>query len=118
MDLMPGTILRRVLGGFAGWLSCFHVAIYLGNGLVIHFNGETKGNRNAVVRIDSLEEFANGRPVSVHGAPKNERHGEATCREARRLHDLGQANGWNYLYNFALHNCEDFCNHCYELAYD
>jgi Lecithin retinol acyltransferase len=116
MSFMPGTILKRPLGGFFG-LFYSHMGIYLGNGLVEHFNGETKKSWNSVLRIDTVQDFANGQLVSVHAIPKSWRHGEAICQEALRLHALGAANGWNYLYDFAGRNCEDFCIQCYQVAY-
>jgi hypothetical protein len=117
MSFMPGTILKRPLCGFFSRLFFFHMGVYIDNGLVIHFNGETKKSCNAVLRIDTMQDFANGQPVSLHAGPKSWRHGEAICREARRLHALGTNNCWNYLYDFAGRNCEDFCIHCYQVAY-
>jgi Lecithin retinol acyltransferase len=116
MDLMPGTIVKRQLGGFFG-LFYSHMGVYVGNGLVVHFNGEKKKSSNAILRMDTVRDFANGKPVSVHVVPKSRRHGEAVCQEALRLHALGEANEWNWLYDFAGRNCEDFCTQCYEVAY-
>jgi hypothetical protein len=113
---MQGTILERRLGGFFG-LFYSHMGVYVGDGLVVHFNGEVKKSSNAILRMDTVRDFASGKPLSVQAVPKSWRHGEAVCQEALRLHALGEANGWNWLYDFAGRNCEDFCTHCYEVAY-
>jgi hypothetical protein len=117
MSLMPGTILKRPLDGFFLRLFYYHLGVYVGDGLVVHFNGEAKKSCNAVVRKETLRDFGNGKTVSVHAVPKSLEHGEAVCQEALRLHALGGANGWDYLYDFAWRNCEDFSKHCYQVAY-
>jgi len=75
MSFGPGTILKRRLGGLFG-LFYSHMGVYIGNGRVVHFNGETKNSWNAVLRTDTLQEFVNGQAVSVHAVPKSWRHGE------------------------------------------
>lgn len=115
MKLVPGTIIKRPLGGLWG-LFYSHMGIYVGADSVIHLNGETKGNRNAWVRKDTLAAFAAGRRVSIHAAPKNPAHGRAVRQEAERVLRDG-ANAFNARYDFALNNCEDFCVACYEVQY-
>ena len=44
MNWKPGTILKRPIGGFFGILFS-HTGVYIGNGVVIHFNGEKKEKR-------------------------------------------------------------------------
>lgn len=113
MSYPVGTILRRPLGGWAGWLF-FHWGVYVGEGLVIHYEGEGKKDWGTVVRLDSLSDFANGRPelVSVVQRPRSRQQGEAIRDRAYVEYRRGTANGFNGRYHFAFRNCQDFCNWC------
>ncbi len=114
-EFVPGTILKRSLGGWYGWIYC-HMGIYVGDGRVIHFNGEKQKSRNAVLRKDSLAKFADGRPVKVHAVPRNDAHARAVCAEAERLLREEQ-NDFNNRYHFVSNNCESFCVNCFEVRY-
>ena len=70
MELLPGSILSRSLPGFLG-LFYVHMGIYLGNDTVIHYKGERKSRRNALLNKDSLHAFAEDYEVTVHAPPKN-----------------------------------------------
>ena len=115
MDITPGTIVKRRLHGLYGLLY-WHMGVYVGDGTVVHYNGETKKTRGAVLRRDALEAFAAGRSIVVHAAPRNAQHGGAVCDEALRRLD-SEADHYEGRYDFALHNCEDFCVDCYQVAY-
>jgi hypothetical protein len=115
MDFVPGSILKRPLGGWYGWLYC-HMGVYVGDGMIVHFNGEKQKTRNAVLRKETLERFADGRPVRLHAAPKNAAHGQAICAAAERYYQDEQ-NGFNNHYDFIRNNCESFCVNCFEVQY-
>ncbi len=115
MTFEPGSIIKRPLGGWYGRLYC-HMGVYVGAGMVIHFNGEKQKTRNAVLRRDSLEKFADGKPVKLHAAPKNAAHGQAICVAAEQ-HYQDEQNGYNNRYDFVRNNCESFCVHCFEVPY-
>jgi Lecithin retinol acyltransferase len=115
MKIEPGTIVKRPLGGLAGWLYC-HMGVYVGDDTVIHFNGEKQKSRNALLRKDRLAAFAGGKPITVHAAPRNAAHGEAICAEAERLYQDAQ-NAFNNQYHTVHNNCESFCVSCFEVRY-
>jgi hypothetical protein len=115
MNFAPGSIIKRSLGGWSGLLYC-HMGVYIGDGMVIHFNGEKQKTRNAVLRKDTLEKFAAGKPVRLHAAPKNAAHAQAICAAALR-HYQDEQNGFNNCYDFVHNNCENFCVHCFEVQY-
>jgi hypothetical protein len=120
MAFARGSIVKRPLHGWYTRLSWilgvyWHMGIYIGEGMVVHFNGE-KSSTNARVCSDSLEVFAAGERVVLHAGPRNIRHGEAICAEALRvLHHSN--NSFNNHYSFPFNNCEDFCVACYEVDY-
>ena len=114
MELLPGSILSRSLPGFLG-LFYVHMGIYLGNDTVIHYKGERKSRRNALLNKDSLHAFAEDYEVTVHAPPKNPDHAHRVCAEADKLYHMA-VNDYNHRYHFMLNNCEDFCVHCYEQA--
>ena len=111
----PGSILKRPLDGITGFFYC-HVGIYIGKKKVIHFCGFKKGDRNAVIRKDSLSRFADGHPIKVHTQPVSDAHAKAVVREAKRLCGLDH-NEFNKSYSFIFNNCEDFTTSCYEVEY-
>ena len=109
-----GSIIKRDLDGVPGVVYA-HVGIYVGDGRVIHFDGEAFGDRDGRVREVSLPQFTKGRPHKVSAEPRSEQHGAAVVGEARRI--LGNPSTWNDTYNFAFRNCEDFAQHCFEVEY-
>ncbi len=110
--LPQGSILKRPID----W-GCYHMAIYIGQGLVVHFGGPEKKAHDAVVHCEDLQTCANGRQWSVHAVPVNDSHGAAVCAEAIRLLLLGGANGWNGRYDLLTRNCEHFTTECFETLY-
>ncbi len=117
MDYPIGSILRRRLGGALGLL-CWHWGIYVGDDLVIQFNGERKKQLSAGIRKDTVGEFSLGRTIYVHACPSNGAHGHAIHEETFRLHVLAGRNRFNGSYDFAFNNCQDFCMQCYEVDYE
>jgi hypothetical protein len=115
-----GSIVKRRLTEWYTWFSWivgirWHMGIYVGSGMVVHFNGEKKC-MSACVCKEALEAFASGEEVVLHAPPKNGRHAAGVCGEAERL--LQEANNcYNNNYCFVFNNCEDFCVACYEVAY-
>lgn len=114
LRMRPGSIIKRDLDGAAGVLYS-HVGIFVGEGKVIHFDGEAFGDRDVRVREVSLPQFSKGRLHKVSAEPRSQKHGAAVVAEARRL--LGDPSTWNGTYNFAFRNCEDFAQHCFEVEY-
>jgi hypothetical protein len=114
MSFPPGSILKRRLHGLSG-LFFYHMGVYVGGDTVIHF-GPEKDWAGAIVRKESLAEFAAGRRVLLHAAPRNAAHGEAICAEAERLY-TNAGNDFNHRYHFVRNNCEDFCVTTYEVRY-
>src|SRR5690606_36720399 len=116
VSISPGTIIKRELFGWWGW--CFwHMGVYVGNGMVVHFNGEIKKAKYARLILEPLESFARNQKWRVHVRPRNAAHGEAVCREALRLLELGSRSGFDGKYDLFWRNCEDFCVRCYQVAY-
>ncbi len=110
-----GTIIQRPLSGRLGTFYN-HVGIYIGKNRVIHFNGTRLSDGQAAeIRLDSLENFADGHPVSIRLPPRDRRHGQWIVRYARQLRRQ-QNNPYNHRYHFIFRNCEDFCRHCYRAA--
>jgi hypothetical protein len=80
-----------------------HHGIYVGEGRVIHYAGPFLYPRGCVEEV-ALEDFADGRPVSVGSAP-GWACAEDIVRRARSR--LGECR-----YNLLSNNCEHFCNWC------
>ncbi|MBM7116217.1 lecithin retinol acyltransferase family protein [Archangium primigenium] len=77
----------------------YHHGIYVGEGQVVHYAGDrTKDTTSASVRLGTLAEFADGRPVEVVPYGQSLPPMEVVLR-ARAL--LGEAR-----YNLVLRNCE------------
>lgn len=84
-----------------------HAAIYIGDGLVIHFNGEPGGNKtDATIKKDTLERAANGQPFRVKKGPRNEEERQEIIDNAHRK--LGNSG-----YKLYGNNCQNFCSWCY-----
>jgi hypothetical protein len=119
--LAPGSLVKRRLQGWYAWVSWlvgirWHMGVYVGEGMVIHYNGEKK-SISACLCKEPLTAFAAGGQILLHAAPHDQQHGAAICAEAERLwrEEDSRYNSGNY--DFAFHNCEDFCVACYEAAY-
>jgi len=106
-----GSILRRPVEGTVS-KAFFHEGILMPDGKVIHFNGQRKGDTGAVLREDSLVDFANGGFVHCHQMPLDEAHSMEVCSRARDLLD-NQENHFNGNYCFLFKNCQDFCRLCF-----
>jgi hypothetical protein len=115
MNFEPGSIIKRSLGGWCG-LFYYHMGVYIGDGAVIHFNGEKPKSKSARVCKDTLEQFTAGKPVKLHAAPRNAVHAQAICTAAL-AHYQNEQNGFNDRYDFFNNNCESFCVSCYEVGY-
>lgn len=113
MHIPLGSIVKRRLHGLAG-LFFWHMGVYVGAGMVIHFGGEKKPGDDTV-RRDTLETFAAGRRVVLHAEPRDTAHSEAVVDAAERL-CADARNRFNGRYHFAHNNCEDFCVASYEVA--
>ena len=85
----------------------FHYGIYIGGGLVIHYNTDSSQtpSHNAIIKT-SFEDFASNDPVYIDPTDKKYSK-ENTAKKAEEL--LGTGRGE---YNLATNNCEHFCNLC------
>jgi hypothetical protein len=82
-----------------------HDGIYLGNGHVIHLTGLPGGGKAAArVRIDTLEVFAVGRPVTVRPYASNH---DPDAIIARAMSKLGDGN-----YHLIFNNCQHYARWC------
>lgn len=115
MTFEPGSIIKRPIEGFWGWLYD-HMGIYIGNNQVVHFSGESKKERDVLIHKVCLAEFAAGHKVQLHAAPKNRMHAIAICKKADQIYK-NRNNSYNGRYHFTWNNCEDFCIECYEEVY-
>jgi len=109
-----GAIISRRLDGIAG-LYGWHWGIYVGNGQVVHFNGLTKKERGAIIRQDSLSDFAADHRIHLYHSPSDSKQGKAIADFACQLQELSD-NGFNGSYMFLSKNCQDFCAYCYAQA--
>ncbi|MDD2724980.1 MAG: lecithin retinol acyltransferase family protein [Methylovulum sp.] len=82
-----------------------HHGLYIGNGEVIHYSGFANGYSSGEIAIASLEEFANGRGISIKNHPL--RIHDAAKSVKRAYSRLGE--DW---YNVLLNNCEHFVTWC------
>ena len=99
-DLSRGDHIRAGRPGAA-----HHDGIYLGNGQVIHLCGLPGGGKaSAHVRIDTLEVFAVGRPVTIRPYAGNH---DAEAVIARAMPRLGDGN-----YHLIFNNCQHFARWC------
>lgn len=82
-----------------------HDGIYLGNGQVIHLCGVPGGGKaSAHVRIDTLEVFAAGRPVTIRPYAGNH---DPEAVIARAVSRFGDGN-----YHLVFNNCQHFARWC------
>jgi hypothetical protein len=95
-------------------ISVKHTGIYIGNGEVIHFNVDSStGGDPETVEKCSLEEFAQGKEVTIREEPHNEEHGNKIVKRAKKI--MRNANN-KYNNNYGLFfgkNCEDFTEDCF-----
>ncbi len=82
-----------------------HHGLYAGGGRVIHYGGFAAGWRAAPVQEVSLDQFAQGRPVSAHPVAAPRFDPDTVLRRARSR--LGE-NAYDVLRN----NCEHFVHWC------
>lgn len=105
--IRPGDIVRVYNGRF------YHFGIYIGNETIVHFAGpdaETLTDPSlAVIRKDSLDHFAMGRPMEVREYSFRERFRKFPPGKIieNALRHVGEA-GYDIIYN----NCEHFVNKC------
>ena len=82
-----------------------HHGIDMGDGTVIHVDGDPFRQIDVCVRRSTMEEFLAGGKKIVVDYPKNARDAEVVCEEAlRRLGEPG--------YHLFKHNCEHFAYAC------
>jgi hypothetical protein len=115
MQIEAGSIIQRRLEVPLGPLYN-HVGIFVSEDQVIHFNGERKGDRDAVIKIESLDDFAAGYEVKVRANPEDDDHAFAIVLEAQRQYTILE-NNFDRQYSFFWKNCEDFAVHCYQIKF-
>jgi len=102
MEFKKGSVLKRKIYGIY-----HHMGIFCNENQVYHFN---KTGKSTSIVCTSLVDFANGRAVSVHLEPEDEKHADEI---------IGRAEGtfrnkrWDNNYSLLFLNCEDFCAYCY-----
>ncbi|RZT41535.1 lecithin retinol acyltransferase family protein [Cupriavidus agavae] len=82
-----------------------HHGIYIGQGRVIHYAGFCHALHAAPVEETSLEQFADGHPVTVKPEPCARYLGTEAVSRARSR--LGEDH-----YHLLTNNCEHFCTWC------
>jgi hypothetical protein len=94
-----------------------HTGICIGNGRVIHFDGESSGDGHSDRVVEcSIEEFADGKDVCVRREPRSLEHGRRVARRAREImNDKNNKYNGNYGLIFGK-NCQDFTEDCYNNA--
>ena len=115
MQIEAGSIIQRRLEVPLGPLYN-HVGIFVSEDQVIHFNGERKGDRDAVIKIESLDDFAAGYEVKVRANPEDDDHAFAIVQEAQRQYTILE-NNFDRQYSLFWKNCDDFAVHCYEIKF-
>jgi len=123
MQFPKGSIIKRPLEGPVLGKVGYHMGIYCNDNQIIHFCGVTGTDSKAIVRWESLHEFA-GTPegstppksIKLHQTPETERHAEQVVKRA--LTEFYENNSkWNGTYHLITRNCEHFCLHCFEVPY-
>ena len=114
-EIVPGSIIQRKLK--SAWIPLAkHIGIYVSDEQVIHFSGEHVFRSDFAVCAETLEEFADGRPITVRDCAIDDDHSAAVIAEAQRLLYESE-NGFNGSYHFVRKNCEDFAAQCYEVEF-
>jgi hypothetical protein len=114
MALKVGSIIQRETHTAS---LAVHTGIYVGNGRVIHFDGESSSSNNTDKVIEvSIEEFADGKDVYIRKEPMDEEHGKKIAQRAREImNDENNEYNGNYGLIFGK-NCQDFTADCYNNA--
>ena len=87
-----------------------HHGIYVGKGEVIHYTGSTKASgADATIRKDTVEKFADGRPIEV--VPDDESCWSPEKAVAYAFVCWKNWESWP-AYNLMKNNCEHFVNFC------
>jgi len=111
MEPKVGSIIQR---GTSFCDCAVHTGIYVGDGKVVHFDGESSSSgKSDEVREVSLSEFAEGKDVFVRKEPKDVSHGERVAKRAKEIKN-NPNNGYNGNYGlFFGKHCQDFTADCY-----
>ena len=115
MQFKAGSIIQRPIADAVGRIYK-HMGIFVSEQEVIHFNGTRKGDCNAKIKSESLDEFAAEFKVTVKACPLDDDHASAVVKEARRQYNTLE-NDFNRKYSFRGKNCEDFAVHCYQIKF-
>ena len=115
MQFQAGSIIQRPIADAVGRIYK-HMGIFISEDEVIHFNGTRKGDRNAVIMSESLDEFAAGCKVTLKALPCDDAHAFAIVQEAQRQYRTLE-NDFDRKYSFRWKNCEDFAVHCYQIEF-
>ena len=106
MEFKRGSILKRKIYGIY-----YHMGIFCNENQVYHFHKTGKGTS---IACTSLVDFGNGRKVSVHLEPEDEKHaGEIIDRAEGAFRNKR----WSDNYSLLFLNCEDFVAYCYGRRY-
>jgi hypothetical protein len=99
-ELTPGA---RVVAPRRGYL---HHGVYVGDGMVVHYNARACGLLGGRIEETPLARFARGRDIRVHQSPRSSAftEGEVVRRARARV---GEAR-----YRILANNCEHFCEWC------
>jgi hypothetical protein len=81
-----------------------HHGVIVDSGRVVHFSGGPGRKLGAVVRVDTLEDFAEGGTVRVKRHARRLTPEEATVRAMFAIGRRG--------YNLVFNNCEHFATYC------
>lgn len=103
-NFQPGDVLSADRGFYK------HYGIYVGNGDVVHFSAGNEGEisaKNAMIRKDSLDYFANGSSVCVDNKEQANFDRREIVNRANKM--VGTMKG---AYNLVSNNCEHFANWC------
>ena len=101
MEYKKGSVLKRRI-----YAVYSHMGIFDGR-QVYHFH--KKGKRFSIVHTD-LQDFADGKKVTVHLEPEDDRHAEKIIERAREAYGNKK---WDNNYSLGFLNCEDFVGYCY-----
>ena len=82
----------------------WHHGIDLGNGRVIHYAGRPKGKKDAVVKVESIQKFANGGEIYYEDSKVQYSPDEIVRRAKSRIGEKD--------YHLVGNNCEQFVNWC------
>ena len=115
MQFKAGSIIQRRIAGLVGRFYK-HMGIFVSENEVVHFNGIRKGDCDAIIMSESLDEFAAGFKVTVKACPLDDDHAFAIVKEARRQYNTLE-NDFDRKYCFRGKNCEDFAVYCFQIEF-